>query len=377
MNRQSRFSAEDTKWMKKALKLAEKGKGYVSPNPLVGCVIVSDDGDMIGSGFHERFGGPHAEINALNSVSDKTNLIDATVYVTLEPCSHYGKTPPCAIALSKLPIKRVVVASVDPNPAVNGKGISILREANKEVETGLLDKESQKLNESFIHYQRFHRPFVTLKIAQTLDGYIAAPDGDSKWISGKEARTLVHKWRSESDAVMIGRNTALLDNPRLTVRHVEGPQPYRIVIDGDYRLPRDLNLFTDQYEQRTIVVTHNKERYDEVADPMLSILQSNYFRGQTVLVSKDEGHSDLEQAFQKLADLEIASILIEAGSSLASALIRKNLVDKLQLFIAPKMLGGGTRSVLGLGVQHMNEIIEFKNQNWEKVGEDMLFTGYF
>lgn len=376
LSKETAFSAEDRKWMKKALKLAEKGKGYVSPNPLVGSVIVSKEGDLIGSGYHEKFGGPHAEINALNSIKDRTNLIDATVYVTLEPCSHQGKTPPCAVELAKMPIKRVVIGMVDPNPVVNGKGIEILRKAGKRVESGLLEKESEKLNESFIHYHKFRKPFITLKIAQTLDGYIAAPDGDSKWITGQAARTLVHKWRSENDAVMVGRNTALLDNPRLTVRHVEGRQPYRIVIDGNYRLPRELNLFSDQYEQRTIIITHNKDRVKDIADPMLSILQPNYFRGHTILVSEVDGHSDLEQALDKLAEMEIASVLIEAGSSLASALIKQNLVDKLQLFIAPKLLGGGTRSVLGVGIQRMSEIIEFKNVAWGKVGEDMLFTGY-
>ena len=362
--------------MKKALKLAEKGRGYVSPNPLVGCVIVSEDGRMIGSGYHEKFGGPHAEINALQSVKDKTDLLDATIYVTLEPCSHFGKTPPCATEIAKLPVKRVVVAMVDPNPNVNGKGLDIMKNAGLDVDTGLLEAESQQLNETFIHYQKFKKPFVTLKIAQTLDGYIAAPDGDSKWITGKQSRTLVHQWRSESDAVLIGRNTALLDNPRLTVRHVEGPQPYRIVIDGDYRLPRELNLFTDQYEERTIIITHNKVRVQEIADPMLSILQPNYFRGQTILVSELNGHSNLEQAFDKLAEMNIASVLVEAGSSLASALIKNNLVDKVQLFIAPKLLGGGVRSLLGIGIQRMNEIIEFKHTSWEKIGDDMLFTGY-
>lgn len=371
------FSATDKKWMKKALNLARKGKGYVAPNPLVGCVIISKDGRLIGEGYHERYGKAHAEINALDSVKDKSDLVDATVYVTLEPCSHYGKTPPCANALAELPIKRIVIGMQDPNPAVNGNGIQILNESSKKVETGLMKEEASKLNESFIHFTRFHKPFVTLKIAQTLDGYISAPDGDSKWITGEKARALVHQWRSEHDAVMVGRNTVLLDNPRLTVRHVEGPQPYRIVIDGDYGLSRDLNVFSDQYEEKTIIITHNKEKVKDVADPMLSILQPNYFRGETILVSKVDGHSDLGQALDKLADIPITSVLVEAGSRLASAMIKNQLVDKLQLFISPKLLGGGNRSVLGLGINRMSEIMELRDVTWKKVGRDMLMTGYF
>lgn len=363
--------------MKRALRLADKGKGYVAPNPLVGCVIVSKEGDKIGEGFHERFGEAHAEINALKSVSEPADLVDATVYVTLEPCSHHGKTPPCAIALSKTPVKRVVVSMVDPNPAVNGKGIEILRRAGKQVDTGLLSEEAERLNEFFIYFQKYHKPFVTLKIAQTLDGYIAAPSGESRWITGEEARKRVHQWRSEYDAVMIGRNTALLDNPRLTVRQVEGRQPYRIVIDGNLSLPRELDLFTDQHEEKTIVITHNKEKAGESVDPMLKLLEPNYFRGQTILVSEVDGHSDLDQALGQLAEIPITSILVEAGSRLASTMIKNNLVDKLELFVAPKLLGGGTRSVLGLGIDRIDEIVTFRKTHWEPVGSDLLFTGYF
>jgi len=371
------FTDTDVQWMRQALRLAKKGKGYVAPNPLVGCVIVSKAGKKIGQGYHERFGESHAEINALNSVTETADLVDATVYVTFEPCSHHGKTPPCAQALGKTPVKRVVIAMVDPNPAVNGNGIQILQQAGKRVDVGLLEEEAVKLNEFFIYFQKYHKPFVTLKIAQTLDGYIAAPGGESQWITGQKSRTLVHKWRSEYDAVMIGRNTALLDNPRLTVRQVEGRQPYRIVIDGNLSLPHELDLFTDQHEEKTIVITHNKEKAGEEVDPMLQILQPNYFRGQTILVSEIEGHSDLGQALNRLADIPITSILVEAGSRLASSLIRNNLVDKLHLFVGPKLLGGGTRSVLGLGIDHLDEAITFRKTHWEKVGDDLLFTGYF
>ncbi len=363
--------------MSLALEIAGRGAGYVSPNPMVGCVIVDREGNKAAQGYHERFGRAHAEVNAVESVKRKERLQDAVVYVSLEPCAHHGKTPPCADMLADLPLGRVVVAMKDPSPKVNGKGIEKLREAGIEVDVGLMNEEARKLNEFFLHYQTHNRPFVTLKIAQTLDGYIAAPDGDSRWITGEQSRERVHLWRSRYDAVMVGRNTALLDNPRLTVRHVEGRQPRRIVVDGKLELPDDLNLFTDQYEEKTIVLTHNREKIEQEADPMLNMLQSDYFRGETVLVPEKEGHTDLHEAFKKLAaDHQITSVLVEAGQNLASALLREGLVDKLACFTAPKLLGGGTRSVMGLGINRMNEIYKLRDVQWEQVGEDMLCTGY-
>ncbi len=370
-------SAEDIKRMRRALKLAEKGKGYVSPNPLVGCVIYSRDGVLIGQGYHERYGQAHAEVNALKSVKDRSDLLDATVYVTLEPCSHHGKTPPCAHELAKYPLKRVVVAMTDPNPLVNGNGIAHLRSKGIAVVTGVLEEQARKLNEVFLFNTRFGKPYVILKIAQTLDGYIAAPDGDSRWISGEESRRMVHRWRSEYDAVMVGRNTALLDNPRLTVRNVSGRQPRRIVIDGPGTLPADLHLFSDIHEDKTIRVTCNPDIVPGKEDPALGLLQPDYFRGQTVHVSELYGHCNLEQAISRIGELGVSSILVEAGSQLASAMVRDNLVDKLHLFVAPKMLGGGIRSFLGLGIDRMSEIIGFRSAGWTRAGEDMLFTGYF
>ncbi|MGM0587939.1 MAG: bifunctional diaminohydroxyphosphoribosylaminopyrimidine deaminase/5-amino-6-(5-phosphoribosylamino)uracil reductase RibD [Bacteroidota bacterium] len=370
------FSTTDRQWMRRALDLARRGAGHVSPNPMVGCVIVSSDGRKIGEGYHERYGEAHAEINALDAVKDRTMLVDAKVYVTLEPCSHTGKTPPCAQALGNLPLERIVVAMRDPNPQVDGDGIQHLRDQGIQVDVGLMKEEAERLNEAFIHVQTHNRPMVILKMAQTADGYIAAPDGHSEWISSKDSRKRVHQWRSVYDAVMVGRTTAKLDNPRLTVRHVDGRQPRRIVLDGPYELDRELQLFSDQYEEKTIVITHNKAKAADASDPMLNMLQPNYFRGQTLLVPKIDGHVDLEEAIRQLGEEDIQSILVEAGSQLASALLRKRLVDKLHLFIAPKLLGGGTRSVLGLNIQHINEIWELHEPVWEQVGPDMLLTAY-
>lgn len=364
-------------WMRQALSLAEKGRGSVSPNPMVGCIIVSEEGVKIGEGYHKKFGEAHAEVSAVKSVKSKNDLKNATVYVTLEPCSHHGKTPPCANMLGELPIKSVFVAMKDPNPAVNGKGILHLRNKGIDVEIGLLKEEAEKLNEFFIHHQSFGRPFITLKIAQTADGFLAAADGESKWITGKKARTLVHKWRAEYDAILVGRTTAMVDNPSLTVRHVAGRQPQRIVIDGPYELPKELNLFSDKFEEKTTIITWNKEASATDADPMLKVMQQNYFRGEVLQVSKVDGHVDLRQTFKLLAEKGISSILVEGGQQLSSALIRQGLVDKLELFIAPKVLGAGTRSLIDIGINKMNEIAELKDATWTQVGDDILLTGYF
>ncbi len=365
---------KDKIWMQKALSLAEKGRGYVSPNPMVGAVILSENGDIIGEGFHRKYGKEHAEVIAIQSVKNKKLLKGAVVYVTLEPCAHQGKTPPCATMLAELPIARVVVAMRDPFPEVDGKGIDILKKEGIAVDVGLLEEEAKRLNEAWLHFIEFGRPFITLKIAQTADGYIAAPNGDSKWITSKDSRTLGHRWRSEQDAVLVGRNTAMTDNPSLTVRLVEGRQPRRVVIDGPLELPENLNVFSDQYEEKTIILTHNRKKADEKADPMLKMLQRNYFRGEIVAVDESHGHTDLKQATRALANLGITSLLVEGGRDLASAFLRAGLVDRLQMFMAPKLLGGGTKSIQGLGMNRMEDLVPFKKYSWTRVGPDMLLT---
>jgi diaminohydroxyphosphoribosylaminopyrimidine deaminase/5-amino-6-(5-phosphoribosylamino)uracil reductase len=371
------FSKQDHHFMQQALELAAKGKGYVSPNPMVGCVIVDEQQHVIGQGYHEKFGQAHAEINALKRVKNKDSLKNATVYVSLEPCSHYGKTPPCALALGKLPLKRVVVAMEDPNPKVQGKGISHLKAQGIQVDVGLLEQQAEALNEVFLHVHRTHSPLVILKIAQTLDGYMAAADGDSQWISSEASRKLVHQWRAEYDGVMVGRNTALIDNPRLTVRHLKGRQPRRIVLDANLELPQELNLFSDEFEEKTIRVACNASAYQELADPMLEMLKSNYFRGDTLLAQEKDGHIDLEDAFRQLLRHGIHSVLVEAGPTLATALLKQELVDKLEIFIAPKLLGNGQRAIRGLNIQRMSEIMSFRKSQWNTVGPDMRFTGWF
>ena len=366
----------DNLFMKKALQLAEKGAGFVSPNPLVGCIIVNKDGKIIGKGYHQKYGEAHAEVNAVQSVKDKTELEGATVYVSLEPCSHHGKTPPCADLLTSLPIKRVVIALKDPNPLVSGRGIQKLQDAGIEVVTGVCEREARLQNEFFLHYIKTGKPFICLKIAQTIDGFSTAEDGSSQWISGKPARTLVHEWRAKYDAVLVGRNTALQDNPSLTVRHVEGRNPFRIVLDGPGNLPKSLRLFNDQFEEKTIHVLGVPNFVDDVSK-MLATLSGEEFRGKTVVAGLKNDHIDLEEAFIQLGKLGIASILVEAGPNLASALIREKLVDKLAYFIAPKLLGSGKRPVSDLGISSITQALELKNCTWKKVGEDMLMMGDF
>lgn len=355
-----------------ALREAAKGAGYVSPNPMVGCVIVSREGALLAKGHHERYGSAHAEINALARVKDERDLIDATVYVTLEPCAHHGKTPPCAIALAELPIQRVVVAHIDPNPKVSGKGVDILRASSIQVDVGLMRPEAEALNAFFRHHVTTGRPFVTLKVAQSLDGYTAAPDGSSRWITGEAARARVHEWRAVYDAVMIGRDTASFDNPQLTVRLAKGRQPKRIVIDGPGTLPSDLHLFSDVHADKTIRVG-----YAPSGDPILSLLSGNAFSGTQVTVGKHEGHTDLDAALERLGAMKIGSILVESGGTLATALLKRRLVNRVHWFLAPKFLGGGKRSVLGLGIDRLQESLDLRSVSVEQIGNDILVTGEF
>lgn len=358
--------------MRMALREAAKGAGYVSPNPMVGCVIVSRDGTLVAKGHHERFGGAHAEIQALAGVKDERHLIDATVYVTLEPCAHHGKTPPCAIALAELPIRRVVVAHIDPNPKVSGKGVDILRASSIQVDVGLMRPEAEAMNAFFLHHVTTGRPFVTLKVAQSLDGYTAAPDGTSQWLTGKDARARVHEWRAVYDAVMVGRETAAADNPQLTVRLASGRQPKRIVIDGPGSLPSDLHLFSDVHADKTIRIG-----YRPTADPMLALLSGDSFSGTQITVGRMDGHTDLDQALERLGAQKIASILVESGGTLATALLKRRLVNRVHWFIAPTFLGGGKRSVLGLGVDRLQERLDLRTVSVEQVGNDILVTGEF
>lgn len=301
-------------FMQRALDLAERGKGAVRPNPLVGCVLVHE-GKIIGEGYHEQYGGPHAEVNAIASVTDPKLLAAATAYVSLEPCSHWGKTPPCANLLVEKGIKSVVVATLDPNPLVAGKGVKLLEEAGISVQVGLLEREARWQNRRFFCQQEMHRPYLILKWAQTQDGFIARENFDSKWISSSQSRQLVHQWRAEEQAILVGKNTALHDNPRLNVRDWTGSDPIRVVLDSKLELPADLHLFDQQIPTLcyNLLKSEKLTNLEWVQLPQLS----------------------LEALMADLHARQIQSVLIEGGSQTIHQFLAAGLWDEARVFTAP------------------------------------------
>lgn len=370
------------RWIRQSLELARRGAGDVSPNPMVGAVIVGEDGEVLGEGWHERFGEAHAEPNAIAAAEEAYSsaaLRKATLYVNLEPCSHHGKTPPCAELIVEKQIPRVVVGMQDPNPKVSGSGLDRLRAAGVEVTTGVLEAECRRLNEAFTHHLQRGRPLLTLKVAQTLDGRVATSTGDSRWVSGKASRTLVHRWRAELDAVLVGSGTARADDPALTVRHawpgqqsgLEERQPRRVVLDREGRLPPSLQLFSDAHVDQTVVVVS-----EEAAPPYQAELEAR--GGQVLRVPERSGHLDLHVLLERLgaSDPPVQSLLVEAGPGLATALFREGLVDRFFCFVAPKVVGEGVPVVGRLGITQMNKALTFAEHGWETIGEDLLFRGY-
>ena len=301
-------------FMQRALDLAERGKGTVRPNPLVGCVLVHE-GNIIGEGYHEQYGGPHAEVNAIASVTDPNLLTDATAYVSLEPCSHWGKTPPCANLLVEKGIKSVVVATLDPNPLVAGKGVKLIEQAGISVQVGLLEQEARWQNRRFFCQQEKHRPYLILKWAQTQDGFIARENFDSKWISGTQSRQLVHQWRAEEQAILVGKNTALHDNPRLNVRDWTGSDPIRVVLDSKLELPADLHLF----DQQIPTLCYNTLKNETL--PNLEWVKLPELSPEALL-------ADLHAR-------QIQSVLIEGGSQTIHQFLAAGLWDEARVFTAP------------------------------------------
>lgn len=369
----------DQHHMHRCIELAKHGAGYVSPNPMVGSVIV-EAGEVIGEGWHEVHGGPHAERNAIREAIERGHehrLENATIYVSLEPCNHHGKTPPCTDAILEHGIPRIVVGAMDPNPIVDGSGVRRLREAGRQVETGILAHECHRLNEATFHHIRTGRPLVTLKLAQTLDGQVATRTGDSRWVSGEAARTLVHRWRAELDAVLVGTGTVLADDPSLTVRHVEGRQPWRIVLDREARLPATRRLFRDEHLGRTVVFTGEGAFEPAYADDLRR--GGGLLRRAPIADGRlDLGAvlDDLGRGYEAAGLPPLQSVLVEAGPGLATALLERDLVDRLFVFIAPKLVGAGIPAVAALPVDRMADACTFAEHRWETVGSDVLFRGY-
>lgn len=363
------FTPGDAAFMRLALTLAERGRGRVSPNPLVGCVVVKD-GEVIGEGWHASAGGPHAEVAALAAAGEGAR--GASVYVTLEPCDHHGRTPPCTEALLAAGVERVVIATLDPNPLVDGRGVARLAGAGVRVEVGLLAREAEEQNEVFRVAQRERRPFVLYKTAMSLDGKIAVRTGRSRWITGETARDRVHRWRDEFDAVAVGINTVLLDDPALTTRSGGGRTPRKVVFDSVARTPTTARLFDEDPQGKpgrvTVFVT------EEAPAARVQALRE---RGAEVIaVRADRGRPDVAAALSELYARDVTSVLLEGGGTLAWDFFAARSVDRVAWFVAPKLLGGSAAGPLaGLGVASVDEAFLLDDVRTETIGNDLLVTG--
>ena len=361
-------AADDAAFMRRAVELAERGRGWTSPNPMVGAVVVRG-GVVVGEGYHPAAGEPHAEVFALRDAGDAAS--GATIYVTLEPCSHHGRTPPCSDALIAAQVRRCVVGALDPNPRVSS--VDLLRRAGVEVETGVEAAACDALNEAFNHWIVTGRPLVTLKLAQTLDGRIATRTGASRWITSSPARRHVHRMRATSDAVLIGIGTALADDPMLTARDVDGPvrQPLRVVLDSALRLPPTARLLD---EPGVIVATAAAEDSDQA-----TALRS---RGARVwCLPNADGQVDVGAVLDRLGSHEerpALSLLVEAGGTLAASFVTQGLADRLELHIAPKLFGGDGRPTLAsLNVDAPDESTQLEITETRQLGPDLVVSARF
>jgi diaminohydroxyphosphoribosylaminopyrimidine deaminase/5-amino-6-(5-phosphoribosylamino)uracil reductase len=360
---------DDEVYMRLALQLAESTQGQTGINPVVGCVVVKD-GRIVGTGAHLKRGGPHAEVHALDMAGIEAK--GSTVYVTLEPCSHHGRTPPCADRLITEKVERVVVAARDPNPQVAGSGLAKLQAQGIKVEQGLLESESRALNESFETYMLTGMPFVTMKSAVTLDGKIAAKSGDSKWISSADSREQVHTMRHKHQAILVGIGTVLADNPSLTTRlSVPGLSPIRIVVDSQLRLPEHAALLQGAGVTNQVYVLTTRQASEERAQRLEQI-------GATILRCGDQAHVDLHAAMRRLGELEIGSILLEGGGKLSGAMLESGLINKVVLYIAPIIVGGREApSVFDFdGYSTIREACRLDKLQIEQIGGDICVSGY-
>jgi diaminohydroxyphosphoribosylaminopyrimidine deaminase/5-amino-6-(5-phosphoribosylamino)uracil reductase len=353
----------DAEWMRLALELAALGEGDVHPNPLVGAVVVSQD-RVVGRGYHRRFGGPHAEIFALDEAGNAAS--DATLYVTLEPCCHHGKTPPCTDRIIAAGVRRVVIAARDPNPEIDGGGIACLRGAGIEVIEGILSDEAERQNEIFFTFVRRRRPFVQLKLAVSLDGRIATKTGDSRWISSEASRTEGHRLRRKFMSVLVGVQTVLSDDPLLTVRHVVGPNPVPVVLDRRGRCPPTARLLGEH--PSPIVATATADVEQKLCSGGARIWR----------LSDGAGGIDLRRLLADLAESGIDSVLIEGGGETAAAFLNAGLVDKVSLFIAPILIGGrgAVPAFGGTGAERVSDALQLERVTTEWFGPDLLYSGY-
>ncbi|MBO4400835.1 MAG: bifunctional diaminohydroxyphosphoribosylaminopyrimidine deaminase/5-amino-6-(5-phosphoribosylamino)uracil reductase RibD [Selenomonadaceae bacterium] len=350
--------------MREALKIARNAEGRTSPNPMVGAVIVQG-GKIIAEGWHRKAGTPHAEIHALNMAGALAE--NSTMYVTLEPCSHFGRTPPCANKIVDAGVSRVVVAMTDPNPLVAGRGIEILRKAGISVDVGILESDARQLNEVFIKYITQKIPFVTAKFACSLDGKIATTTGESQWISCEEARAYAHRLRDVNDAIMVGIGTVLADNPSLTTRIPDGKNPVRIIVDSQARTPLDSKILTDAQATTIIAVSRTA--------PSERVVALKNLGAEIIVAGKTQ--VDLKILMSELARREITSILLEGGGTLNFSMLRAGFVDRVLAFVAPKIIGGknALTPVEGEGFEKLADAVALKNISAEKIGSDILIRG--
>jgi diaminohydroxyphosphoribosylaminopyrimidine deaminase/5-amino-6-(5-phosphoribosylamino)uracil reductase len=361
----------DSFFMNMALELSERGRGFTSPNPMVGAVVVRNS-DVVGTGYHEYAGGPHAEVNALNDAGELAR--GATIYVTLEPCNHTGRTPPCTKKILESGIVRVVVAMQDPNPDVTGGGIEFLREKGIQVDVGIEEKQATHLNEVFIKYIQTKRPFVILKTAATLDGRIATRTGDSKWVTGPSARNFAHTVRHAVDGIMVGIGTVKQDDPSLTTRleKINGKDPLRIVLDTRLSISENARLLNIRSDAKTLLVTG-----DDVPQEKKHRLEK-----QGVIIVKSrlkDGFIDLEALMYRLGTMKITSLLIEGGGHVAASALTSGIVDKILFFYAPKILGGddGVPICQGPGPDLMSDCIQIQDIWVHRFDDDdILIEGY-
>jgi diaminohydroxyphosphoribosylaminopyrimidine deaminase/5-amino-6-(5-phosphoribosylamino)uracil reductase len=354
-------------YMNLALKLALKAKGKTGPNPMVGALVVKNN-RIVGRGYHEKAGLPHAEIIALEQAGKSAK--GATLYVTLEPCTHFGKTPPCVDRIIRSGIKEVIVGMLDPNPLNNGRGIQILKTHKIKVRLGLLEDKLKRLNEFFIKYITKKIPYVTVKVAQSLDGKIATKSGDSKWITSDKARVYAHGIRRDYDAIMVGVNTILRDNPKLDAWFSK-KQPIKIVVDSQLSIPQDANIFLKN--SQVIIVTLLTRPGQETENR--KILAG---KAKILDVKEKAGQINLKDMLKRLAQLGISSVLVEGGGTLIGSLFDEGLVDKILFFISPKIIGGkeAISSVMGRGPARIDKAIKLRDIKLKHIGEDFLVEGY-
>jgi diaminohydroxyphosphoribosylaminopyrimidine deaminase/5-amino-6-(5-phosphoribosylamino)uracil reductase len=356
----------DAQYMQQAIKLARRGLGKVSPNPMVGAVIVKA-ARIIGQGYHRHFGGDHAEVDALKKA--KGDVRGSTLYVTLEPCRHRGKTPPCTDAIIKSKIARVVIGMLDPFPEMRGKSVDILNRHGIETKVGVLEDECRALNEVYLKFITAGLPYVTVKFAQTLDGRIATARGESRWISSPESLKLAHKLRARHDAILVGVGTVVKDKPELTTRLVRGRNPVRVILDSKLRVPLDARVLTNQKAARTLVVATPavvKARRDALGKMGIEV----------VTVPPDsQGRVDLKEMLKTLAQWQISSVLVEGGAEVITSFLRLGLVDKIIAIIAPKIMGQGTDAVGELNITEVSNTLKLSFTRVYKSGVDIVVEG--